>query len=56
MWYGQHGKLTGDMARMHTCSNYEAIRKFVMEKGVLPGETEGLLSPPEGAFIANLRN
>ncbi|KUJ11014.1 uncharacterized protein LY89DRAFT_688977 [Mollisia scopiformis] len=56
MWYGPNGKLAGDMARMHTCSNYDAIRKFVTEKGVLPGETKGILKPPEGAFITDLRN
>jgi hypothetical protein len=56
MWYGPNGKLAGDMARMHTCSNYEAIRKFVMDNGVLQGETKGVLKPPVGAFITDLRN
>lgn len=56
MWYGLNGKLAGDMARMHTCSDYNAIRSFVMEHGVLEGETEGILKPPPGAFITDLRN
>ena len=56
MWYGPNGKLAGDMARMKTCSDYNAIREFVMEKGTLEGETKGILKPPEGAFITDLRN
>lgn len=56
MWYGHNGKLAGDMARMKTCNNYEAIGKFVLDNGVLHGETEGLLKPPPGAFITNLRD
>lgn len=56
MWYGANGKLAGDMARMHTCSDYEAIRNFVMENGLLEGETDGVLKPPKGAFITDLRD
>ncbi|KAG0648777.1 hypothetical protein D0Z07_4706 [Hyphodiscus hymeniophilus] len=56
MWYGPNGKLAGDMARMKTCSDYDAIREFVMENGVLEGETKGILKPPQGAFITDLRD
>jgi hypothetical protein len=41
MWYQKNGRLTGDVMRRHTCSNYEAVRSFVAENGV---------SPPDGAL------
>jgi hypothetical protein len=56
MWYGSNGKLTGDMARMHTCSDYDAVRQFVVDNGALRGSTEFVLKPPKGAFIHDLRN
>ena len=56
MWYGDVGKLTGDMGRMHTCSNYDAIKDYVNANGVVLGSTAYKLTPPEGAFISDLRN
>ncbi|KAI0023019.1 hypothetical protein F4780DRAFT_787619 [Xylariomycetidae sp. FL0641] len=50
LWYHHSGKLTGDNTRMHTCSNYDALKNFVAEKSV-PEPPPGTLKPPEGAYV-----
>lgn len=49
VWLGQKGRLTGDMGRMHTCGNYEAVRRFAKEKTV-PTPREGDVLPKPGDF------
>ncbi|ORY70415.1 uncharacterized protein BCR38DRAFT_521202 [Pseudomassariella vexata] len=52
LWLGQEGRLTGDMARVHTCSDYEAVRKFVAEETTkLPNP--GVIVPKNGEFYVD---
>lgn len=53
MWYKHSGKLTGDNVRMHTCGDYDAIKRFTAENSVKSPEigSPGGLKPPKGQFI-----
>ncbi|KAF2019786.1 hypothetical protein BU24DRAFT_459418 [Aaosphaeria arxii CBS 175.79] len=31
IWLGDKGRITGDMGRMHTCRNYDAVRQFAID-------------------------
>ncbi|KAI1094223.1 hypothetical protein F5B19DRAFT_446440 [Rostrohypoxylon terebratum] len=52
IWAGKKGRLTADMDRMHTCRDYEAVRKFVKQNSI-PRPTNGEVKPRPGDHIVH---
>lgn len=44
--------MTGDMARLHTCSDYEKVRSFVKDK-TIPLPRKGTVKPKADDFVVD---
>ncbi|KAI1776747.1 hypothetical protein F4818DRAFT_411754 [Hypoxylon cercidicola] len=52
VWAGKSGRLTADMDRMHTCRDYEAVRKFVKQNSI-PRPINGEVKPKPGDHVVD---
>lgn len=52
LWLGREGRVTGDMARLHTCSDYEKVRSFVKDK-TIPLPRKGTVKPKADDFVVD---
>jgi hypothetical protein len=51
MWLGREGRVTGDMARMHTCRDYEAARDFIVRESKSLPKTGSVKPKPHDHVI-----
>jgi hypothetical protein len=51
MWLGREGRVTGDMARMHTCRDYGAARDFIVRESTDLPKTGSVKPKPHDHVI-----
>ncbi|KAH8882504.1 hypothetical protein GQ53DRAFT_831394 [Thozetella sp. PMI_491] len=53
VWTGHQGRTTGDLKRIHTCRNYEAVRQFALENAIDEPREPGLVKPKPGDYVVS---
>ncbi|KAF2790399.1 hypothetical protein K505DRAFT_340463 [Melanomma pulvis-pyrius CBS 109.77] len=52
IWVGMDGETTVDMARIHSCRNFDAVLRYSKKNGIALPE-EGIVKPKPGDFVLN---